>query len=88
MTLLVVSIWLQRQGKPILYTALPMIALSITTAWAMVGNLTHYFADFEALWLLALSGTLVLGLDLWILFEGGRMLVTGKPAEANRTANP
>ena len=87
-TLLVVSIWLQRQGRPILYTALPMIALSITTAWAMVGNLTHYFADFESLWLLALSGTLVLGLDLWILFEGGRMLVTGKPAEANRTANP
>ena len=74
-TLLVVSIWLKRQGRPIAYTAIPMVALSLTTAWAMTGNLQHYFADFENLWLLALSGTAVLGLDLWILLEGGRLLL-------------
>ena len=40
----------------------------------MLGNLVEYFAHFETLWLLSLSGTLILGLDLWSLFEGLRVL--------------
>ena len=85
-TLLVVSIWLKRQGRPIAYTAIPMVALALTTAWAMAGNLRHYYADFETLWLLALSGTAVLGLDLWILLEGGRILL--RPAAPPPPARP
>jgi carbon starvation protein len=69
-TLLIVSIWLKRQGRPIVYTLVPMIAVAATTAWAMAGNLLDYYASFEELWLLSLSGTLILALDLWILFEG------------------
>ena len=85
-TLLVVSIWLKRQGRPIAYTAIPMVALALTTAWAMAGNLQHYYADFESLWLLALSGTAVMGLDLWILLEGGRLLL--KPASVQPPDRP
>ena len=73
-TLLIVSIWLKRQGRPYLYTLIPMVAVSAVTAWAMVGNLIEYYASFEELWLLSISGTLILGLDLWILFEGFRAL--------------
>ena len=73
-TLLIVSIWLKRQGRPYLYTLIPMLAVSLVTAWAMVGNLFDYYANFEELWLLSLSGTLILALDIWILLEGFRTL--------------
>lgn len=78
-TLLVVSIWLKRQGRPYVYTLAPMLAVSAVTAWAMIGNLIDYYARFETLWLLSLSGTLILALDLWILFEGLRILRAVEP---------
>lgn len=80
-TLLIVSIWLKKQGRPYVYTLVPMLAVSAVTAWAMLGNLLDYYAHFEALWLLSLSGTLILALDLWILFEGLRILGAARPAE-------
>jgi carbon starvation protein len=73
-TLLIVSIWLKRQGRPYLVTLIPMVAIAAVTAWAMVGNLFDYYANFEELWLLSLSGTLILALDIWILLEGFRTL--------------
>jgi carbon starvation protein len=73
-TLLMVSIWLQRHGRPIVYTLVPMLLVSVLTAWAMLGNLAGYYANFEAQWLLALSGTLILALDAWITLEGLHLL--------------
>jgi carbon starvation protein len=70
--LLIVSIGLKRQGRPYVYTLIPMVAIAAVTAWAMAGNLFGYYANFEELWLLALSGTLILALDIWILLEGFR----------------
>lgn len=78
-TLLIVSIWLRRQGRPFVYTLVPMVLVATVTAWAMVGNLIEYYASFETLWLLSLSGTLILALDLWILFEGLRVLRDAAP---------
>jgi carbon starvation protein len=74
-TLLVVSIWLQRHGRPIVYTIVPMLAVTGVTAWAMMGNLVQYYASFSELWLLALAGTLILALDVWITLEGLTMLM-------------
>ncbi len=73
-TLLIVSIWLQRRGRPVVYTVIPMLAVGVVTAWAMLGNLVDYYDQFEELWLLALSGSLILALDLWIMLEGIVML--------------
>ena len=80
MTLLIVSVWLRRQGRPVAYTLVPMLAVASVTAWAMVGNLFDYYSNFEQLWLLSLAGTLILALDLWILFEGLRSLRDTAPA--------
>jgi carbon starvation protein len=74
-SLLIITIWLQRLGRPIVYTLVPMLLVSTATAFAMVGNLIDYYADFGELWLLAISGTLILALDVWITFEGLRMLL-------------
>ena len=73
-TLLIVSIWLKRQGRPYHYTLIPMVAIAAVTAWAMAGNLFDYYTNFQELWLLSLSGTLILALDIWILLEGVRTL--------------
>jgi carbon starvation protein len=73
-SLLIISIWLKQQGRPYLYTFVPMVAVATVTAWAMIGNLVDYYANFEELWLLSLSGTLILALDFWILLEGFRTL--------------
>ncbi|HEB90959.1 MAG TPA: carbon starvation protein A [Deltaproteobacteria bacterium] len=81
-TLLVVSIWLKKAGRPFLYTLIPMLAVAAVTAWAMVGNLLDYYANFEELWLLSLSGTLILALDIWILLEGLQTLRQARPALA------
>jgi len=79
-TLLVVSIWLQRLGRPIAYTLVPMLAVASVTLWSMLEQLLGYFSDGR--WLLAVIGSLVLVLDIWVLSEGLRMLAKGrgKPA--------
>ena len=81
-TLLVVSIWLRRLGRPFVYTLVPMIFVSAATVTAMLGELRGYFANFGDQWLLAGIGSLVLLLDIWVMGEGARVLL----AEPGKTA--
>ena len=69
-TLLIVSVWLQKQGRPARYTLFPMIFVGAATLWAMTGNVVGYYAHFEQQWLLAISGSVILALDVWLIFEG------------------
>ena len=73
-TLLVVSVWLRAQGRPFLYTLLPMIFVSLATLVSMLGEVRGYFLDFSDRWLLAIIGSVVLALDVWVIFEGLRIL--------------
>jgi carbon starvation protein len=74
-TLLVVSIWLKRLGRAYLYTLVPMLLVAAATITAMLGELAGYFASFEERWLLAVMGSVVLAADVWVLLEGGRVLL-------------
>ena len=76
-TLLIVSIWLKRSGKPVIYTVVPMVLVTGVTVWAMVSELIEYFAHFDERWLLAAIGSAILVLDLWVLLEGLRLLFGG-----------
>ena len=78
MTLLVVSVWLQRSGRPVVYTLVPMLLVAAATVAAMLGELSGYFTEQQ--WLLAGIGTFVLACDLWVLFEGLRVLVSERAA--------
>jgi carbon starvation protein len=80
-TLLVVSIWLKRRGRPVVYTAAPMVFVVAATLVAMSGEVLGYFGD--GLWLLAGIGSVILACDVWILLEGLRLLLgdAGPPAE-------
>ncbi len=74
-TLLVVSVWLRRMGRPYLYTLIPMLLVAAATVTAMLGELRGYFANFEERWLLAIMGSIILAADVWVLLEGGRILL-------------
>ncbi len=73
-TLLVVSIWLRRLGRPVVYTLVPMIFVGTVTFFAMLGEVAGYVGNFSEQWLLAVMGGLVLVLDVWVIFEGARVL--------------
>ncbi len=81
-TLLIVSVWLKRIGRQVVYTLVPMILIGGVTVFAMLGNLIDYFADFEQLWLLAISGSVILVLDIWVMLEGVHVLLSPDAASA------
>ncbi|MCR6108756.1 carbon starvation protein A [Bacillus sp. A301a_S52] len=72
-TLLLVTLWLKRQGRNYLLTLIPMIFLMIMTVWAM----THQvFIEWSGIaegedmnLLLFLLGAIILVFALWILLE-------------------
>ncbi|MCG8591244.1 MAG: carbon starvation protein A [Proteobacteria bacterium] len=74
LTLLVVSIWLTRQGRSAVPVLLPMVFVAGATVWAMIGNVIGYYTNAQ--WLLAGFGTIVLALDVWVILEGVRLLVS------------
>ena len=75
LTLLVVSVWLRKQGRPYLYTLIPMLFVAIATVLSMLGEIQGYYADFSERWLLAIMGTLILAFDVWVILEGLRLLL-------------
>ena len=83
-TLLIVSVWLQRLGRPIAYTLAPMFFVGAATAIAMVSEIQGYFSNFNEQWLLAGIGSLILALDFWVVFEGLRMLARGRQHRPSR----
>ena len=48
----------------------------------MLVNLIDYYSNFDELWLVSISGTVILALDIWILLEGFTALRNAKPNEA------
>jgi carbon starvation protein len=74
-TLLVVSIWLKRNGRPVAYTLVPMLLVAAATITAMLGEVYGYYGNFGEQWLLAVMGSLVLVCDIWIVLEGLRVLM-------------
>ncbi len=78
-TLLVVSVWLRKQGKPVVYTLVPMLLVGLATVVAMTGEVIGYYQAFSERWLLALSGSVILVLDVWVLLEGTKVLLGARP---------
>jgi carbon starvation protein len=75
-SLLVISVWLRQQGRAYIYTMVPMVFVGLATVVSMLGEVRGYFGAFSEQWLLAIMGSLILLLDLWVVFEGMRVLLT------------
>ena len=75
LTLLVVSVWLRKQGRPYLYTLIPMLFVAIATVFSMLGEIQGYYAHFSERWLLAIMGSVILAFEVWVILEGLKLLV-------------
>jgi carbon starvation protein len=71
-SLLIVTIWLKKKGRSIIYTLVPMIFVLFMTLWAMTEQV---FLDWSG-WgqtdgnlLLFIFGSIILGFALWIILE-------------------
>ncbi len=65
---LVITVWLARTGKRIVYTLIPMIFMVAVTGWAMHYNLSTFFTAQN--WLLFGIGSAVVLLEVWMIIEG------------------
>ena len=78
-SLMLVSVWLKRQGRPVIYTLAPMVFLMIMTLWAMVQQVVLDWSGMgsnDPQWLLFTFGSLIMVFALWILLEASRSLTS------------
>lgn len=80
LTLLVLTIYLAKQGKPVLYTMLPMLFVITMTGWAMLLNFKSFVTNGNGF--LAVIGGLVLLLEAWIIVEALRAFSTHRKVRA------
>ena len=67
LTLLAITVYLLRRGKPLRYTLVPMAFVLVSTLSAMSVNLTEFWRDGE--WTLFVTGLVILALALWLTVE-------------------
>lgn len=71
-SLLLVSIWLKRKGRSIIYTLIPMIFLMVMTLWAMTEQVFFEWSGYgtsETNMLLFVFGAIIFGFTIWIILE-------------------
>lgn len=71
-SLLIVTIWLKRNGRPIIYTLLPLIFLLFMTLWAMTEQVLFDWSGWgetDSNILLFVFGAVILGFAVWIILE-------------------
>jgi carbon starvation protein len=56
------------------------------TVVAMLGEVASYFQNFAEQWLLAVSGSVILICDVWVMLEGGKVLLDAAPSPARQEA--
>ncbi len=67
LALLVVSVYLYKKGRPILYTLAPMVFMLAVTIVGMVINIRSYITGHN--YLLLFVGSAILILEVWLVFE-------------------
>lgn len=71
-SLLLITIWLKRKGRSIIYTLIPMIFLLFMTLWAMTEQVVFQWSGWgeaEGNLLLFFFGAIILGFTVWIFLE-------------------
>lgn len=77
LALLVVTVWLVRQERPIWVTAVPMVFMLAMTAWAIATLIGQFARSDGAVHLLAIA-VMMLALEVWIVIEAA-VLVKQRP---------
>jgi carbon starvation protein len=67
LALLVITIYLVRQGVAIIYTALPMVFMILMTGWAMYYNVVRFYN--EGSWILLAISVIIVFFEVWMIVE-------------------
>jgi carbon starvation protein len=78
LSLLVVTVYLYKRGKPIVFTGIPMIFMVVMTAWAMVLNIRNFFLSGN--WLLVAINGIIILFVAWMIIEVVNMVRKFKPS--------
>ena len=76
-SLLLVTIWLKRNGRSIIYTLIPMVFLMFVTIWAMIEHVFFEWSgagEADANLLLFFFGAIILGFAIWIILEAAILI--------------
>lgn len=76
-SLLLITIWLKRQGRPVIYTIIPMVFLLVMALWAMLKQVIFEWSGLgqkDANLLLFFLGAIILVFAIWILVESLSLL--------------
>jgi carbon starvation protein len=76
-SLLLVTIWLRKMNRSIIYTLIPMIFILFMTLWAMTEQVFFEWSGYgesEANLLLFVFGAIILGFSVWIILEAYALL--------------
>lgn len=90
-SLLIITIWLRKNGRPIIYTLIPLIFVLFMTLWAMVSQVVFDWSglgETEGNMLLFVFGAVILGFAIWILFEAVviiRKISSGDPSTVDES---
>jgi len=67
LSLMVVTIYLYKRGKPIIFTGIPMIFMVVMTSWAMVLNIANFYRNGN--WLLLVINGIIILFVVWMIVE-------------------
>lgn len=67
LALMIITVYLAKQGKPIIFTAIPMLFMMIMTGWGMIHNIIGFFNGSD--WLLFIIGSIIIILEIWMIIE-------------------
>ena len=67
LSLLVVTVYLYKKGKPVVFTGIPMIFMVFMTAWAMVLNIINFIKTGN--WMLVVINGIIILFVVWMIIE-------------------
>jgi len=76
LTLLIITVFLSKKGKNIIYTFIPFLFMTFMTSWAMLIQLNGYYLNKTSH--LLIIGGLIVFLEIWMLVEGFIVLTKHK----------
>lgn len=86
-SLLIVTIWLRRNGRSIIYTLIPLLFLLFMTLWAMTEQVFFEWSGWsesDGNMLLFVFGAIILGFAIWIILEAIRLVKVGNDSDENQ----
>jgi carbon starvation protein len=86
LALLVVTLWLVKTGRPMIYTFLPMVFMMVVTLWAMIWNIVNFWGTGD--WLLGIVASAIFILALWLVGEAYLALKSARGGKEIREASP